>query len=167
MPVLEKDRIFDIQSFFTQNKKPKQNLAAYLGHTHTAHRDRTHLHRPARRSLPCTVAAMTLDAAILAVVVAFLLPLRLATSGHGFNAQGLRRSCATLALTAALFAAIFAVPRNRVRECAAPAVVTDGVSDEGSVQDELRAEVEQLKLQLARLGTSVTDRLLPVTTVPL
>jgi hypothetical protein len=104
---------------------------------------------------------MTLDAAILAVVVAFLLALRLlslalrlATSGRGFNAQGLRRSCATLALTAALFAAIFALPRDRARECAAPAVVANGVSDEGAVQYELRAEVGQLKLQLAWLGTS-------------
>jgi hypothetical protein len=84
-------------------------------------------------------------------------PLPRSPPGHlrrGFNAQGLRRSCATLALTAALFAAIFALPRDRARECAAPAVVANGVSDEGAVQYELRAEVGQLKLQLAWLGTS-------------
>jgi DNA repair exonuclease SbcCD ATPase subunit len=100
---------------------------------------------------------MTVDAAILAVVVAFLLPLRLlslalrfATSGTGSSAGGLRRSCAALALTAALLAAIFALPRDHARECAAPTGVADGGREEGAFHEELRAEVEQLNLQLAR-----------------
>jgi hypothetical protein len=108
---------------------------------------------------------MTVDAAILAVVVAFLLPLRLlslalrfATSGRGSSAGGLRRSCAALALTAALLATIFALPRDHARECAAPTGVADGGREEGAFHEELRAEVEQLNLQLARFGTSLRQR---------
>jgi hypothetical protein len=108
---------------------------------------------------------MTVDAAILAVVVAFLLPLRLlslalrfATSGTGSSAGGLRRSCSALALTAALLGAIFALSRDHARECTAPTGVADGGREEGAVHEELRAEVEQLKLQLARLGTSLRQR---------
>ncbi|TVU32324.1 hypothetical protein EJB05_24049 [Eragrostis curvula] len=100
---------------------------------------------------------MTVDAAILAVVVAFLLPLRLVSlalrlaSARGPSSGGLRRSCAILALTAVLLAAIFSLPRDSARECAAPASVADGGHDEVGFREELRAEVEQLKLQLARL----------------
>ncbi|GJM90992.1 hypothetical protein PR202_ga07325 [Eleusine coracana subsp. coracana] len=99
---------------------------------------------------------MTLDTAILAAVVAFLLPLRLLSlalrlvaSRRGSSARGLRRSFAALALTVALLAVIFALPRDHARECAAPAGVSDAGRD--GVHYELRAEVEQLKLQLARL----------------
>ncbi|CAL5058570.1 unnamed protein product [Urochloa decumbens] len=94
---------------------------------------------------------MTVDAALLAAVVAFLLPLRLvslalrlASKGRGASAPHLRRSSAALAVAGVLLAVIFALPRDRPGECAVPvAAVVDG---EG-----LRSEVEQLKLQLARL----------------
>ncbi|CAL4888095.1 unnamed protein product [Urochloa decumbens] len=94
---------------------------------------------------------MTVDAALLAAVVAFLLPLRLvslalrlASKGRGASARHVRRSSAALAVAGALLAVIFALPRDRPGECAVPvAAVVDG---EG-----LRSEVEQLKLQLARL----------------
>ncbi|CAN6231433.1 unnamed protein product [Urochloa humidicola] len=94
---------------------------------------------------------MTVDAALLAAVVAFLLPLRLvslalrlASKGSGASARHLRRSSATLAVAGVLLAVIFALPRDRAGECAVPAAaVVDG---EG-----LRSEVEQLKLKLARL----------------
>ncbi|KAK3152835.1 hypothetical protein QOZ80_2BG0164170 [Eleusine coracana subsp. coracana] len=103
---------------------------------------------------------MTLDTAILAAVVAFLLPLRLlslalrlAASRRGSSARVFRRSFAALALTGALLAVIFTLPRDHARECAAPAGVLDAGPgrDEDRVHYELRAEVEQLKLQLARL----------------
>ncbi|CAN6237955.1 unnamed protein product [Urochloa humidicola] len=94
---------------------------------------------------------MTVDAALLAAVVAFLLPLRLvslalrlASKGRGATARHLRRSSAALAVAGALLAVIFALPRDRPGECAVPvAAVVDG--------EALRSEVEQLKLQLARL----------------
>ncbi|RCV06113.1 hypothetical protein SETIT_1G137700v2 [Setaria italica] len=94
---------------------------------------------------------MTVDAALLAAVVAFLLPLRLislalrlAYKGCGASGRHLRRSCAALAVAGALLAVIFALPRDRAGECAVPGTtVIDG--------EELRSEVEQLKLQLARL----------------
>lgn len=112
---------------------------------------------------------MTVDAAILAAVVAFLLSLRLlslalrlAISGRGSSAEGLRRSRAALALTAVLLAVIFALPRDHARECAAPAGFADGG------REELQAEVEQLKLQLSRLGTSeISCSLSLLTTAPL
>ncbi|KAL6877592.1 hypothetical protein ACP4OV_012807 [Aristida adscensionis] len=100
---------------------------------------------------------MAVEAAILAVVVAFLLPLRLLslalrlTSPGGASAGHRRRSCAALAMAAALLAAIFALPRDHARECAAPATVADGGGVEEGFRGELRSEVEQLKLQLARL----------------
>ncbi|CAN6272457.1 unnamed protein product [Urochloa humidicola] len=94
---------------------------------------------------------MTVDAALLAAVVAFLLPLRLvslalrlASKGSCASARHLRRSSAALAVAGALLAVIFALPRDRPGDCAVPvAGVVDG---EG-----LRSEVEQLKLKLARL----------------
>ncbi|OEL33214.1 hypothetical protein BAE44_0005767 [Dichanthelium oligosanthes] len=100
---------------------------------------------------------MTVDAALLAAVVAFLLPLRLisfairlASKGHSTSARHLRRSCAALAIAAALLSVIFALPRDRAGDCAVPvATVVDG--------DELRSEVEQLKLQLARLESLLDD----------
>jgi len=96
--------------------------------------------------------AMTVDAVLLAAVVAFLLPLRLislalrlASKGRGTSGRHLRRSCAALAVAGALLAVIFALPRDRAGQCAVPVpAVVDG---EG-----LRSEVAQLKLQLARLG---------------
>ncbi|KXG31910.1 uncharacterized protein LOC8073321 isoform X1 [Sorghum bicolor] len=102
---------------------------------------------------------MTIDAALLAIVVAFLLPLRLVSLGlrlacgrHSTSARHLRRSCAALAVAAALLAVIFALPRDQARECAAPvASVSSGGDDFGGFREELRSEVEQLKLQLARL----------------
>jgi hypothetical protein len=95
---------------------------------------------------------MTVDAALLAAVVAFLLPLRLislalrlVSKGLGASDRRLRQSCAALAVAGALLAVIFALPRHRAGECAAPgATVVDG--------EELQSEVEQLKLHLARLG---------------
>ncbi|KAF8656908.1 hypothetical protein HU200_060471 [Digitaria exilis] len=94
---------------------------------------------------------MTVDAALLAAVVAFLLPLRLvslalclAFKGRSTSARHLRRSGAALAVSAALLAVIFALPRDRPGECAVP--VTSVVDGEG-----LRSEVDQLKLQVARL----------------
>ena len=103
---------------------------------------------------------MTVDAALLAIVVAFLLPLRLVSLGlrlasgrHSTSARHLRRSCAALAVAAALLAVIFALPRDHARECAAPvASVSSGGDEDGGFREELRSEVEQLKLQLARLG---------------
>ncbi|KAG2650637.1 uncharacterized protein LOC120655607 isoform X1 [Panicum virgatum] len=94
---------------------------------------------------------MTVDAVLLAAVVAFLLPLRLislalrlASKGRGTSGRHLRRSCAALAVAGALLAVIFALPRDRAGQCAVPVpAVVDG---EG-----LRSEVTQLKLQLARL----------------
>ncbi|XP_066308450.1 uncharacterized protein [Miscanthus floridulus] len=102
---------------------------------------------------------MTVDAALLAIVVAFLLPLRLVSLGlrlasghHSTSARHLGRSCAALAVAAALLAVIFALPRDHARECAAPvASVYSGGDDDGGFREELRSEVEQLKLQLARL----------------
>ncbi|KAL6646768.1 hypothetical protein ACP70R_015462 [Stipagrostis hirtigluma subsp. patula] len=105
---------------------------------------------------------MTVDAAILAVVLAFLLPLRLASlvlrlaSPGGASAGHIRRSSAALAIAAALLAVIFALPRDRATECAAPIAVADG-GGEGGFREEMRSEVEQLKLQLARLE-SLLDR---------
>ncbi|XP_066313905.1 uncharacterized protein [Miscanthus floridulus] len=102
---------------------------------------------------------MTVDAALLAIVVAFLLPLRLVSLGlrlasgrHSTSARHLRRSCAALAVAAALLAVIFALPRDHARDCAAPvASVSSGGDEDGGFREELRSEVEQLKLQLARL----------------
>ncbi|KAL5208156.1 hypothetical protein ABZP36_032591 [Zizania latifolia] len=99
---------------------------------------------------------MRVDAAILAVVVAFLLPLRLLSLIIRLNSTGsagdLRRSCAALAVAAALLAAIFALPRDhggQARECAVSvAVPGDG---EGGFRREVRSDIEQLKVQLARL----------------
>lgn len=102
---------------------------------------------------------MTADAALLAIIVAFLLPLRLVSLGlslasgrHGTSSRRVRRSCAALAVAAALLAVIFALPRDHVRECAAPiASVSSAGDDDGGFREELRLEVEQLKQQLARL----------------
>ncbi|KAF2944375.1 uncharacterized protein [Oryza sativa Japonica Group] len=97
---------------------------------------------------------MRIDAAILAAVVAFLLPLRLLSLLARLSLTGsagdLRRPCAAFALSAALLAAIFALPRDHARECAAASVVVpdDG---EGAFRGEVRSDIEQLKLQLARL----------------
>lgn len=95
-------------------------------------------------------------AAILAVVVAFLLPLRLLSLVVRLNSAGnagdLRRSCAAFAVAAALLAAIFALPRDhsgRARECAASIAVAD--AGEEGFRREVRSEIEQLKLQFARL----------------
>uniref|UniRef100_A0A0D9VF83 Uncharacterized protein n=1 Tax=Leersia perrieri TaxID=77586 RepID=A0A0D9VF83_9ORYZ len=97
------------------------------------------------------------DAAILAGVVVFLLPLRLLSLALRLkstcNAGDLRRSCAAFAVTAALLAAIFALPRDhhgaKARECAAAAAVPD--DGEGGFRGEVRSDIEQLKRQLARL----------------
>uniref|UniRef100_A0A0E0G5D3 Uncharacterized protein n=1 Tax=Oryza nivara TaxID=4536 RepID=A0A0E0G5D3_ORYNI len=97
---------------------------------------------------------MRIDAAILAAVLAFLLPLRLLSLLARLSLTGsagdLRRPCAAFALSAALLAAIFALPRDHARECAAASVVVpdDG---EGAFRGEVRSDIEQLKLQLARL----------------
>ncbi|XP_006647199.2 uncharacterized protein LOC102711771 [Oryza brachyantha] len=100
---------------------------------------------------------MRVDAAILAVVVAFLLPLRLLSLLVRLKSTGtagdLRRSCTSLAIAAALLAAIFALPRDlnsgQARECAA-AVHDDGDAG-GGLRGEVWSDIEQLKLQLARL----------------
>ncbi|XP_062223453.1 uncharacterized protein LOC133922234 isoform X2 [Phragmites australis] len=100
---------------------------------------------------------MTVDAVLLAVVVAFLLPLRLISlvlrlaSARGSSAGDLRRSCVAFAVAAALLAAIFALPRDHARECAAPVAIAVGGDDGSRFREELRSEVEQLKHQLARL----------------
>ncbi|KAF0932711.1 hypothetical protein E2562_012005 [Oryza meyeriana var. granulata] len=103
---------------------------------------------------------MRVDAAILAVVVAFLLPLRLLSLLVRLKSTGsagdLRRSCAAFAVSATLLAAIFALPVPRdlnggqARECAAASIaVPDSV--EGGFRGEVRSDIKQLKLQLARL----------------
>uniref|UniRef100_A0ACD5YGE8 Uncharacterized protein n=1 Tax=Avena sativa TaxID=4498 RepID=A0ACD5YGE8_AVESA len=98
--------------------------------------------------------AMRVDSAILAIVVAFLLPLRLLSLVARLNSSGsagdLRRSCTALTIAAALLAAIFALPRDHVGgagHCGA------SVSDAGEdgMGREVRLEIEQLKLQLNRL----------------
>uniref|UniRef100_A0A0E0DYK0 Uncharacterized protein n=1 Tax=Oryza meridionalis TaxID=40149 RepID=A0A0E0DYK0_9ORYZ len=97
---------------------------------------------------------MRIDAAILAAVVAFLFPLRLLSLLARLSLTGsagdLRRPCAAFALSAVLLAAIFALPRDHARECAAASVVVpdDG---EGAFRGEVRSDIEQLKLQLVRL----------------
>uniref|UniRef100_A0A0E0JYW8 Uncharacterized protein n=1 Tax=Oryza punctata TaxID=4537 RepID=A0A0E0JYW8_ORYPU len=97
---------------------------------------------------------MRIDAAILAAVVAFLLPLRLLSLLARLTLTGsagdLRRSCAAFAVSAALLAAIFALPRDHAGECAAASIA---VPDDGEVgfRGEVRSDIEQLKLQLARL----------------
>ncbi|WVZ76841.1 hypothetical protein U9M48_024770 [Paspalum notatum var. saurae] len=102
---------------------------------------------------------MTVDSALLGAVVAFLLPLRLlsfalrlASDGRGTNTRHLRRSCATLAVAAALLAVIFALPRDHAGECAAPVgAVSSGRDRDGGFPEEQWSEVEQLKLKVARL----------------
>jgi len=102
---------------------------------------------------------MTVDDVLLAAVVAFLLPLRLislalrlASKGRGASGPQLRRSCTVLAVAGALLAVIFALPHDRAGQCAVP--VTAVVDGEG-----LRSEVEQLKLQLARLESLWDNKL--------
>ncbi|KAM0883470.1 hypothetical protein ACQ4PT_031616 [Festuca glaucescens] len=92
--------------------------------------------------------AMRVDSAIIAVVVAFLLPLRLLSFVVRLNTSGsagdLRRSCTAFAIAAALLAVIFALPRDhigRTGHCVASVTNTE----------EVRLEIEQLKLQLNRL----------------
>ena len=107
--------------------------------------------------------AMSVDSAILAVVVAFLLPLRLLSLVSRLNSSGsavdLRRSYTAFAIAAALLSAIFALPRDhvcRTGHCGVP------VSDAGEdgMGREVRLEIEHLKLQLNRLGTSeISDSL--------
>ncbi|KAG8058776.1 hypothetical protein GUJ93_ZPchr0002g26727 [Zizania palustris] len=99
---------------------------------------------------------MKVDAAILTAVVAFLLPLRLLSLIIRLNSTGsagdLRRSCAALAVAAALLAAIFALPRDhggQARECAVSIAVPD--DGEGGFRREVRSDIEQMKVQLARL----------------
>ncbi|KAM0883471.1 hypothetical protein ACQ4PT_031616 [Festuca glaucescens] len=91
---------------------------------------------------------MRVDSAIIAVVVAFLLPLRLLSFVVRLNTSGsagdLRRSCTAFAIAAALLAVIFALPRDhigRTGHCVASVTNTE----------EVRLEIEQLKLQLNRL----------------
>ncbi|KAI5019080.1 uncharacterized protein LOC123445106 [Hordeum vulgare subsp. vulgare] len=98
--------------------------------------------------------AMRVDSAILAVVIAFLLPLRLLSLFTRQNSSGsagdLRRSCAALAIAAALLATFFALPRydgGRTGQCAASV----GSAWEEGVGREVRLEIEQLQLQLNRL----------------
>jgi hypothetical protein len=107
--------------------------------------------------------AMRVDSAILALVVAFLLPLRLlsfvARLKTSRSAEDLRRSCTVFAIVAALLAAIFALPRDHVGQtghCAASVTNTEG----DGMGLEVRSEIEQLKLQLNRLGMSeISDSL--------
>ncbi|VAH08299.1 unnamed protein product [Triticum turgidum subsp. durum] len=98
--------------------------------------------------------AMRVDSAILAVVVAFLLPLRLLSLCARLNSSGsagdLRRSCSALAIAAALLATFFALPRHdggRTGQCA----TSVGSPWEEGTGREVRLEIEQLKLQLYRL----------------
>ncbi|KAM0899152.1 hypothetical protein ACQ4PT_021456 [Festuca glaucescens] len=91
---------------------------------------------------------MTVESAIIAVVVAFLLPLRLLSFVVRLNTSGsagdLRRSCTAFAIAAALLAVIFALPRDhvgRTGHCVASVTNTE----------EVGLEIEQLKLQLNRL----------------
>ena len=98
--------------------------------------------------------AMRVDSAILAVVVAFLLPLRLLSLFARLKSSGsagdLRRSCTALAIAAALLATFFALPRydgGRTGQCTAPV----GFAWEEGTGREVRLEIEQLKLQLNRL----------------
>jgi hypothetical protein len=107
--------------------------------------------------------AMRVDSAILAVVVAFLIPLRLLSFVVRLNTSGsagdLRRSCTAFAIAAALLAVIFGLPRDHVGQTGHCVASVTNTGEDG-MGLEVRLEIEQLKLQLNRLGTSeISDSL--------
>ncbi|XP_047090283.1 uncharacterized protein LOC124702204 isoform X2 [Lolium rigidum] len=98
--------------------------------------------------------AMRVDSAILAVVVAFLIPLRLLSFVVRLNTSGsagdLRRSCTAFAIAAALLAVIFGLPRDHVGQTGHCVASVTNTGEDG-MGLEVRLEIEQLKLQLNRL----------------
>nr|XP_051181629.1 uncharacterized protein LOC127295677 isoform X6 [Lolium perenne] len=98
--------------------------------------------------------AMRVDSAILAVVVTFLIPLRLLSFVVRLNTSGsagdLRRSCTAFAIAAALLAVIFGLPRDHVGQTGHCVASVTNTGEDG-MGLEVRLEIEQLKLQLNRL----------------